>query len=225
MMLLTSKKKGYFMQLLDLIFHLEKYLPHFIQMYGSWIYVLFFGVLFVETGLVIFPFLPGDSILFLGGSLAALDNGGINIWFLIIISIVGAVLGDFVNFEIGKRFGHHLETSKKWQRFIKKEYLDRAQNFFQKYGKLSIFFGRFMPIIRTMVPFVAGTAQMHYPHFAAYNLIGGVVWVLFMTLLGYFFGQHPFVQQHFSLIIIAIIIISILPAIIMWLKGHFSKKN
>ena len=213
------------MQLLDLVFHLEKYLPQFIQMYGSWIYVLFFGVLFVETGLVIFPFLPGDSILFLGGSLAALNNGGINIWLLIIISIVGAVLGDFVNFEIGLRLGHHLETSKKWQRFIKKEYLDRAQKFFQKYGKLSIFFGRFMPIIRTMVPFVAGTAQMHYPHFAVYNLIGGIVWVLFMTLLGYFFGQHPFVQQHFSLIIIAIIIISVLPAIIMWLKGHFSKNN
>lgn len=213
------------MQLLDFIFHLEKYLPQFIQLYGSWIYVLFFAVLFVETGLVIFPFLPGDSILFLGGSLAALKDGGINIWILIIISIIAAVLGDFVNFEIGKRFGHYLETSPKWQRFIKKEYLERAQEFFKKYGRLSIFFGRFMPIIRTMVPFVAGTAQMHYPHFAVYNLIGGIVWVLFMSLLGFFFGQQPFVQQHFSLIIIAIIFISILPALIMWLNSHFSKKK
>lgn len=213
------------MQLLDFIFHLEKYLPQFIQLYGSWIYVLFFAVLFVETGLVIFPFLPGDSILFLGGSLAALKDGGINIWLLIIISVIAAVLGDFVNFEIGKRFGHYLETSPKWQRFIKKEYLERAQEFFKKYGQLSIFFGRFMPIIRTMVPFVAGTAQMHYPHFAVYNLIGGIVWVLFMSLLGFFFGQQPFVQQHFSLIIIAIIFISILPALIMWLNSHFSKKK
>ncbi|BDR58206.1 VTT domain-containing protein [Xylocopilactobacillus apicola] len=213
------------MQFLDYLIHLEKYLPQFIQLYGSWIYVLYFLVLFVETGLVIFPFLPGDSILFLGGSLAALKNGGINLWLLMIISVVAAILGDFVNFEIGKRFGHHIENSPRWQRFIKPEYLKRAQNFFDRYGKISIFLGRFMPIIRTMVPFVAGTAKMTYRHFVAYNLIGGVTWVGFMTLLGYFFGQQPFVQKHFSLILVAIIFISILPAVIVWLKGLLTKKS
>ncbi|BDR56129.1 VTT domain-containing protein [Xylocopilactobacillus apis] len=213
------------MQFLDYIIHLEKYLPQFIQLYGSWIYLLYFLVLFVETGLVIFPFLPGDSILFLGGSLAALRNGGINLWYLIIISIVAAILGDFVNFEIGKRFGHHIENSPRWQRFIKPEYLKRAQNFFNKYGKISIFLGRFMPIIRTMVPFVAGTAKMTYRHFVIYNLVGGTTWVMLMTLLGYFFGQHPFVQKHFSLILIAIIIISVLPAVIVWVRGLFNKKE
>lgn len=213
------------MQFIDYIIHLEKYLPQFIQLYGSWIYLLYFAVLFIETGLVIFPFLPGDSILFLGGSLAALQNGGINLWYLIIISIVAAILGDFVNFEIGKRFGHHIENSARWKRFIKPEYLKQAQDFFEKYGKISIFLGRFMPIIRTMVPFVAGTAKMPYRHFVVYNLVGGVTWVSVMTLIGYFFGQHPFVQNHFSLILVAIVIISVLPAVVVWLRGFLKKDN
>jgi membrane-associated protein len=213
------------MQFIDYIIHLEKYLPQFIQLYGSWIYFLYFAVLFVETGLVIFPFLPGDSILFLGGSLAALPNGGINLWYLMIISIVAAILGDFVNFEIGMRFGHYIESSPRWKKFIKPEYLKQAQDFFEKYGKISIFLGRFMPIIRTMVPFVAGTAKMPYRHFVTYNLVGGVTWVGLMTLVGYFFGQHPFVQQHFSLILIAIIFISVLPAIIVWLRSFIKKDN
>lgn len=213
------------MQIIDYLIHSEKYLPEFIQLYGSWIYLLYFAILFVETGLVIFPFLPGDSILFLGGSLAALKNGAINVWYLIIISIIAAILGDFVNFEIGKRFGHYIENSPKCQKFIKPEYLKQAQEFFNKYGKASIFLGRFMPIIRTMVPFVAGTAKMTYRHFVVYNIVGGTTWVGLMTLLGYFFGQHPFVQKHFSLILVAIVLISVLPAVLVWLKGAFQKNK
>ncbi|KRO28292.1 DedA protein (DSG-1 protein) [Lactiplantibacillus fabifermentans DSM 21115] len=193
-------------------------LPQLIAAYGNWIYAGLFLLIFVETGLVVFPFLPGDSILFLCGSLAALANHSLQLTILLPLLAVAAVLGDLVNFEIGKRFGTHVLNSKRLSRFIKPEYLQESQAFFDRHGSLAIFLGRFVPIIRTLVPFTAGMSAMHYPTFARYNIIGGITWILVAVLAGFFFGNIGFVQQHFELIMLAIVFISLIPVGITFLK-------
>lgn len=197
---------------LDLFLHLDEYLQTIIADYGAWTYGILFAVIFVETGLVIMPFLPGDSLLFAAGTFAAL--GSFNVWGLIGLLIVAAVLGDAVNYSIGHYLGDRAYNIK----WIKKEYLDKTHAFFEKHGGKAIFLARFVPIVRTFAPFVAGIGKMSYSYFATYNVVGGVTWVVLFTLLGYFFGNIPFVKKNFELVIIVIILVSVVPMIVEWWK-------
>lgn len=200
--------------LLASILNMNHLLPQLIFQYGGLVYIGLFGLVFVETGLVVFPFLPGDSILFLSGSIAAMASHPLNHIILIILLSVAAIAGDTVNFEIGKRFGKHL-TGPKWQRWIKPQYVTRAQNFFDRYGSSAIFFGRFMPLIRTFIPFTAGISKMKYRKFVIFNILGAIAWVNIAVLAGYFFGNITIVKTHFELIMIAIIVISLIPAVLV----------
>lgn len=202
--------------LLASILNMHHLLPMLISQYGAWVYLGLFAVIFIETGLVVFPFLPGDSLLFLSGSLAAMATHPLNHLVLIGLLSIAAIVGDSLNFEIGQRFGHRL-SSPKWQRWIKPQHLVAAQRFFEKHGNSAIFLGRFMPIIRTLIPFTAGISKMPYHKFILYNVMGGVAWVSIAILSGYFFGNIPVVQAHFELIMIASVVVSILPAAIMTL--------
>ena len=204
---------------IDLFLHLDEYLQIIITDYGAWTYGILFVVIFVETGLVIMPFLPGDSLLFAAGTFAAL--GSFNVWGLIALLGVAAVLGDAVNYSIGHYLGERA-YSIKW---IKKEYLDQTHAFFEKHGGKAIFLARFVPIVRTFAPFVAGIGRMSYAYFATYNIVGGLSWVLIFTLLGYFFGNIPFVKKNFEFVIVAIILISVVPMFYEWFKARRNKST
>ena len=197
---------------IDLFLHLDEYLATIISDYGAWTYGILFAVIFVETGLVVMPFLPGDSLLFAAGTFAAL--GSLNVWFLIGLMAVPAVVGDAVNYSIGHYLGDRAYNIK----WIKREYLDKTHAFFEKHGGKAIFLARFVPIVRTFAPFVAGIGKMSYSYFATYNVVGGITWVFTFTLLGYFFGNIPFVKQNFELVIIVIILISVVPMFVEWWK-------
>jgi membrane-associated protein len=201
--------------LIDLFLHLDEHLASVITQYGGWTYGILFAVIFVETGLVIMPILPGDSLLFAAGTFAALP-GGLNIWALIILLVVAAILGDTVNYSIGKYLGERAYNIK----WIKKEYFEKTHAFFEKYGGKAIFLARFVPIVRTFAPFVAGIGKMSYGFFLTYNIVGGIVWVVLFTLAGYFFGTIPFVRKNFEYVIIVIILISVLPIGFEWLKAR-----
>ena len=204
--------------LIDLFLHLDEYLAKIILDYGTWTYGILFVVIFVETGLVVMPFLPGDSLLFAAGTFAAL--GSLNVWFIIGLLIVAAVLGDAVNYTIGHYLGERAYNIK----WIKKEYLEKTHAFFEKHGGKAIFLARFVPIVRTFAPFVAGIGKMTYGYFATYNVVGGITWVTTFTLLGYFFGNIPFVQKNFEFVIIAIILISVVPMFVEWWKARRESK-
>src|SRR5215211_30625 len=200
--------------LFDLLLHLDELLPRIIEQYGIWTYGILFVIIFMETGFVVTPFLPGDSLLFAAGTFAAL--GSMNIWLLIGLLIVAAIGGDTVNYWIGHYMGDRAYNVK----WVKKEYLDRTHAFLQKHGGKTIFLARFVPIVRTFAPFVAGMGRMSYSYFFSYNVFGGIVWVLLFTLLGFFFGNIPFVQKNFEFVIIAIILISVVPAVWEALKAR-----
>lgn len=203
--------------LIDFVLHMDKHLAQIITQAGNWTYLILFGVIFAETGLVVTPFLPGDSLLFAAGSLVALEGSTLNIGLLWVILAVAAVLGDTVNYEIGKYIGPKAFTSN--SRFLKREYLDRTHAFYEKHGGITIFLARFIPIIRTFAPFVAGIGKMSYWHFISYNFFGGVVWTALFTFGGYFFGNLPIVKNNFSFVIFAIIFISVIPAVVEVIKG------
>jgi membrane-associated protein len=205
--------------LIDLFLNLDKYLSQVITQYGVWTYGLLFFVIFMETGFVVTPFLPGDSLLFAAGTFAAL--GSLNIWLLLGLLIVAAVGGDTVNYWIGHKLGDRAYNTK----WIKKEYLDRTHAFFEKHGGKTIVLARFVPIVRTFAPFVAGMGRMSYSYFFSYNVVGGIAWVLLFTLAGFFFGKVPFVQENFEFVIIAIILISVLPAVWEVLKARRETKQ
>lgn len=191
--------------LIDLFLHLDEHMANIINQYGAWTYAILFMVVFMETGFVITPFLPGDSLLFAAGTFAAL--GSMNVWLLVVLLIIAAIAGDTVNYWIGHYLGDRAYNIK----WIKREYLDRTHAFFEKHGGKTIFLARFVPIVRTFAPFVAGMGHMSYGYFFSYNVFGGIVWVLSFTFLGYFFGNIPFVKQNFELVILAILIISVVP--------------
>src|SRR5512139_4028162 len=193
--------------LVDFFLHLDEQLATIISNYGAWTYAILFLIIFMETGFVVTPFLPGDSLLFAAGSFAAL--GSLNVWVLLILLSIAAVGGDTVNYWIGHYLGDRAYNIK----WIKREYLDRTHAFFEKHGGKTIFLARFVPIVRTFAPFVAGMGRMSYGYFFSYNVFGGIVWVLLFTLLGYFFGNLDFVKKNFELVIIAIVLISIVPAV------------
>jgi membrane-associated protein len=198
--------------LVDFFLHLDKHLSVVIQNYGLWTYLLLFGVIFMETGLVVTPFLPGDSLLFAAGTFASPALGGVlHLGWLWLLLCVAAVLGDTVNYWIGHTIGPRAFSGN--VRFLKKEYLERTEAFYAKHGGKTIILARFVPIVRTFAPFVAGVGKMSYIHFISYNFIGGILWVSIFTFMGYFFGNLPFVKENFSLVVIAIILISVLPAV------------
>jgi membrane-associated protein len=198
------------LNLLNTILHLDKVLKDIILTYHTWTYLIMFFVIFMETGFVVTPFLPGDSLIFAAGAFAGL--GSLHVGILFVVLALAAIAGDTANYWIGHYIGPRAFSGN--IRFLKKEYIDRTHAFFEKYGGKTIIIARFIPIIRTFAPFVAGVGAMTYPKFIAYNVIGGLAWVALFTFLGYFFGNLPVVQDNFTFVILAIIIISVLPAII-----------
>jgi len=205
--------------LIDILLHIDKYLSEIIHNYGLWTYLILFIIIFLETGLVVTPFLPGDSLLFAAGTFAAL--GALDMMWLFVLLSIAAIAGDTVNYWIGAYTGPKIFHKDK-VRFLNKEYLDRTHQFYEKYGGKTIIIARFIPIIRTFAPFVAGIGSMTYWRFISYNVIGGVAWIVICTLAGYFFGNLPIVKENFSLVILAIIIISILPGIIEYMRHRLA---
>lgn len=199
--------------IIDFILHIDIHLAELVAQYGHWVYGILFLILFCETGLVITPFLPGDSLLFVAGALAALDSNDLNVHLMVVLMIIAAVIGDAVNYAIGRIFGERLFTNPN-SKIFRRSYLDKTHEFYEKHGGKAIILARFVPIIRTFAPFVAGMGKMSYRRFAAYNVIGALVWVLLFTYSGYIFGDMPMVQQNLKLLIVAIIFISILPGVI-----------
>jgi membrane-associated protein len=198
-------------QLFDLFLHLDKHLESVVSQYGVWVYALLFAIIFVETGLVIMPFLPGDSLLFVCGALAAV--GGLSLPLLIALLIAAAVLGDALNYSIGRRIGPRVWTFEQSRWFNRKAF-ERANAFYERHGAITIIVARFLPFVRTFAPFVAGVAAMSYRKFALYNVVGGVIWVVSLTGLGYLIGNLPWVKAHFSWVALALIVVPALPAII-----------
>jgi membrane-associated protein len=205
--------------IIDVFLHLDAHLNDLAVTLGPWLYVLLFAIIFAETGLVVMPFLPGDSLLFAIGALAAIEGSPLSLPAIIILLIIAAILGDAVNYAIGYRVGPKVFTSET-SRLLNKEHLVRTQRFYEKYGAKTIIIARFMPIVRTFAPFVAGIGQMRYPRFAAYNVIGGIVWVVSFTVAGYVFGNVPAVKSNFHYVILAIIILSVMPPIIEFLRAR-----
>jgi membrane-associated protein len=206
---------------IDFILHMDEHLAAIISQYGTWTYALLFMIIFMETGFVVTPFLPGDSLLFAAGSFAAL--GSLNPWVLFGLLAFAGILGDTVNYWIGNYIGDRAFSGN--IRWLKKEYMDRTHEFYEKHGGKTIILARFVPIIRTFAPFVAGVGSMTYGRFISYNVIGGLVWVAIFTFLGYFFGNIPFVQKNFELVIFAIIFISLLPPVIEYFKARKESRS
>ncbi len=197
--------------------HLDDHLLSLAQNYGAWVYVILFLIIFAETGLVVTPFLPGDSLLFVAGAVAAL--GAMDVNKLVVVLIVAAFLGNYVNFQIGKYFGKRFFIDRE-SRFIKREYLEKTHAFFEKHGGKTIIISRFLPILRTYAPFVAGIGRMGNWRFATYNVVGAVLWVASLTYAGFLFGNIPIIKNNLTLVIVAIIVISLLPGIIAYLKSR-----
>lgn len=211
-------------QIIDLILHLDEHLSTIIQNYGIWTYLILFAIIFMETGLVITPFLPGDSLLFAAGTFASPALGSaLNIVILWVLLVFAAVLGDTVNYWIGHFIGPRAFSGE--IRFLKKEYLDRTHEFYEKHGGKTIILARFIPIVRTFAPFVAGVGEMSYGRFFSYNVIGGILWVSIFTLGGYFFGALPFVKDNFTIVVMVIILISVLPAVFEVVKERTRKTS
>ena len=203
----------YLAAFIDIVLHLDKHLAVLVQQYGTWIYAILFVIIFSETGFVVTPFLPGDSLLFVAGALAAL--GGMNIGVLLAVLLAAAALGNMLNYQIGRFLGPKVFQ---WQgsRFFNRSALDKTHAFYDKHGGKTLVISRFLPLFRTFAPFVAGIGAMSYPRFTLFNLIGAVSWVGSLTLAGYFFGNLPWVQKNLSVVILAIIAISLVPVAIGW---------
>ena len=205
------------LSLWDLIVHLDKHLAVLVQNYGPWIYAILFAIIFCETGLVVAPFLPGDSLLFIAGALAA--SGGMDVHILVVVLIVAAVLGDAVNYQIGAWLGPKIFKDDN-ARYLKKAHLEKAHAFYEKWGGAAIILARFTPFLRTYVPFVAGMSRMSYRKFALYNITGGALWVASLTYLGYFFGNIAWVKANQGFMVIGIVIVSLIPVLIGVLKSR-----
>lgn len=203
-------------EIADFILHVDLHIPDLTERFGPWIYGLMFLVIFCETGLVVTPFLPGDSLLFALGAFAAIPDG-LSLPLLIVLLSIAAILGDSVNYAIGARLSARLVRGDK-VRFINQKHIDRTHDFFERYGAKTIILARFAPIVRTFAPFVAGMGQMTYRRFMAYNVIGGLIWVWLFLFLGYFFGNIPVVKRNFTLVILAIIVISFIPPVVEFIR-------
>jgi membrane-associated protein len=209
-------------EIFSFILHIDKHLGEIISNYGTASYIILFLIVFAETGLVFVPFLPGDSLLFAAGAFAAL--GSFNVYGLLFLLLVAAVAGDTVNYWIGHFFGQKIIDNPHIP-FINQKHIDETQEFYKKHGGKTIFLARFVPIVRTFAPFVAGVGKMDYKKFLEYNMTGGLVWVFGFTLLGFFFGNIPFVKENFSLVVIAIILLSVAPMVYEVVKSKLPKKQ
>lgn len=212
-------------QFIDFVLHIDAHLVSIVNHFGDWTYLFLFAIIFIETGAVILPFLPGDSLLFAASALAANSEYHLNIWIFLILFSIAPIAGDSLNFLIGKTIGKQLTKHHFFGKFIKEEDIHKTEAFFEKHGGIAISLARFMPIIRTFSPFVAGGSGMKYSQFIRYNVIGALSWVALCCGGGYFFGNFPFVKKHFSIIIIAIIVVSVLPAIFSAIKAKLSNKK
>ena len=209
----------YIREFIEFFLHIDKHLIEVIQQYGFWTYLILFLIIFCETGLVVTPFLPGDSLLFAAGALAAVDTTGtLNVWLLFVLLAAAAIAGDTVNYFIGRFFGHKVFE---WNLpFVKKEYLDRTHQFFEKYGGKTIILARFVPIVRTFAPFVAGVGNMTYSRFITYNIIGGLTWIALFVFGGYLIGNIPLIKNNFSIVTVLIILISVTPMAIELVRSR-----
>lgn len=209
----------WFQHLVDLFLHLDRHLAELAQALGPWLYFLLFAIVFCETGLVVTPFLPGDSLLFAVGALASIPDSGLSIWLIGALLIAAAVLGDAVNYAVGAYIGPRVFSSEE-SRWLNRRHLQRTHEFYEKYGGKTIILARFVPIVRTFAPFVAGVGSMTYTRFAVYNVTGAVAWVSSFLLAGYFFGQLPFVKQSFHLVILGIIVVSVIPVVVEFVRAR-----
>ena len=207
---------------IDFILHIDQHLQDLSAQYGPWIYAILFLIVFCETGLVVTPFLPGDSLLFAAGSLAAV--GGMNIHLMVVLLLLAAILGDAVNFAIGKYFGARLFANPD-SKIFRRAYLDKTHAFYEKHGGKTIIIARFVPIVRTFAPFVAGMGNMHYGRFIRYNIIGAILWVVLFSYAGYFFANIPLVKNNLALVLAAIIVISVLPGVIEVVRARREAKR
>jgi membrane-associated protein len=213
--------------IVDIFLHLDTHLTEFVATYGLWVYAGLFAVIFAETGLVVTPFLPGDSLLFAAGAIAA--TGGLDIWLLLLLLTSAAILGDAVNYAIGNYVGPRVfsatDRTSRWQRLLNRDHLNQAHAFFEKYGGKAIVLGRFVPIVRTFVPFVAGAGTMTYLKFAVYNVAGAIIWVGICTLAGYAFGNVPIVQKNFSLFALGIVAVSVIPIAVEMIRSRSGRSG
>jgi membrane-associated protein len=207
-------------QLFDFIVHIDLYLVDLLREYSTWIYLILFLIIFCETGLVVTPFLPGDSLLFALGALAAIPSSGLNILLLLVLLCVAAILGDSFNYYTGTKIGNRVYLRDFW--FLRRKHIDHTHRFYEKHGGQTIIYARFVPIVRTFAPFVAGVGKMNYRKFLFFNVLGAVLWVLFFILTGYTLGNLPAVRENFSLLVLGIIGVSLLPPVVTLLKQRFT---
>ena len=211
--------------LVDFILHIDVHLAELVAQYGIWIYAILFLILFCETGLVVTPFLPGDSLLFVAGALAALPGNDLNVHVMVALLVVAAVLGDAVNYTIGRLFGERLFSNPN-SKIFRRSHLDKTHAFYARHGGKTIILARFVPIVRTFAPFVAGMGHMSYRHFALFNVTGALLWVLLFSYAGYLFGDLPVVQENLKLLIVGIILVSVLPGVIeVWRHRRQAKQQ
>ncbi len=199
---------------IDFVLHIDRHLDGLIQTYGTWIYLILFAIIFCETGLVVTPFLPGDSLLFVTGTIAA--RGSLDLQTTLVLLTVAAIIGDNVNYWTGRFVGARI-VERGW---VRQEYMERTHHFYEKYGGKTVFLGKFLPIIRTFAPFVAGIAKMTYPKFLAFNISGAITWMCVFILGGYYFGNLPFVKNNFTMVILAIIVLSVLPSVFEFIRAR-----
>jgi membrane-associated protein len=209
--------------LLDFVLHIDQHLIELVQQYRGWVYLILFLIIFCETGLVVTPFLPGDSLLFALGALAAVPAYGLNLLLLMGLLCVAAILGDSFNYYTGTKIGNRVYLRDFW--FLRRRHIDQTHRFYEKYGGRTILYARFMPIVRTFAPFVAGISKMNYRRFLTYNIVGAIVWIFFFTLAGYVFGNIPAVKRNFTLLILGIIALSLAPPAVGILKNWFKQKG
>lgn len=208
--------------MIDFILHIDEHLKTMVANYGTWTYVILFAIIFCETGLVIMPFLPGDSLLFAAGALAATPESGLNVWYMMGLLIIAGILGDTVNYHVGRYLGPRV-MSGALSRWINIKHFQATEAFFEKHGGKTIIFARFLPFIRTFAPFVAGVGKMNYSRFLMFNVVGAIVWVVSFVMLGYFFGKIPIVEERFSLVVLGIIGVSVLPMFYELIRHRFFK--
>lgn len=209
--------------LIDFVLHIDQHLVEIVSSYQTWTYLILFLIIFAETGLVVTPFLPGDSLLFAAGAIIAKPESNLNVWLMWGLLVIAAIIGDMVNYMVGDYVGVKAFSGK--YKLLKKEYLDKTQHFYEKHGGKTIIYARFIPIIRTFAPFVAGIGTMSYSKFASYNVIGALLWVTSFLFLGFYFGGLPIIKDNFTYVIVGIIILSMLPPIIEILKAKFQKEK
>ena len=211
-------------KLIDFILHIDVHLAEIIRDYGAWTYGILFLIIFAETGLVVMPLLPGDSLLFAAGAFCAKPETGLNVHGMALLLFVAAVLGDTLNYWVGRKVGPAV-FKREDSIWLRKKHLEKAHAFFEKYGGRAVILARFVPIVRTFVPFIAGVGSMTYSRFILYNVVGGFVWIYFFTYAGFLFGNQPFVQKNFKLVILAIIVLSVLPIVIEFVREWSKRKQ